>query len=113
MRPASSATVTTPPTLSTSLGDRRRGAAELGEDDLVLERVLGGGLVLLGRGGRRAQRWVDVVLLAAAIPGRGHFGPDPPNAVVPGEKPFSRCVDRLVPLRVADAMPPRGLTHRR
>jgi hypothetical protein len=91
--------------------DRSRGAAELGEHDLVIEPVLGGGLVLHGRGRRMAQARIDVVLLAAAIPGRGHLGSDPTNTVVPGEKPFPRCRDRPVPLCVNAALALCGLGH--
>ena len=58
------------------------------------------------------QTRVDVVLLATAIPRRGHFGSDPPHAVVASEKALARCGHRLVPLRVAPAMTPRGLAHR-
>ena len=81
--------------------DRRRGAAELGEHDLVLERVLGGILVLRGRCRRLAETRVDPVLLAAAIPGRRHLGPDATHAVVPGEEPLARRGHGLVALRVA------------
>ena len=91
--------------------DRRRGTAELGEDDLVLERVLGGRLVLRGRDGGLPQTRVDVVLLATSIPRGGHLGPDPPHAVVASKKALTRCGYRLVPLRVAPAMTPRGLAH--
>ncbi len=91
--------------------DRRRGAAELGEHDPVLERVLGRRLLGCGRGRRLGQGGVDVVLLATAIPRRGHFGSYPPNAVVPGEKTLSRRGHRLVPLRVTHAMTPCGLAH--
>jgi hypothetical protein len=93
-------------------GDRRRGAAELGEHDLLLERVFGGGLVLRGRGRRDAQAGIHVVLLAAAVPRRGDLGPNAANAIVSGEEPLTRGRDRLIPLRISDAVPPRGPTHR-
>src|SRR5687767_5945303 len=65
------------------------------------------------RGCRRCltQTRVDVVLLAAAIPRRGHLGSDPTNAVVPGKEPFARCRHRLVPLRVTHALALYGLAH--
>jgi hypothetical protein len=91
--------------------DRRRGAAELGEHDLVFERLLGGRLVVRGRRRCLTQTRVDVVLLAAAIPRRGHLGPDPTNAVVPRDKPFTRCRYGLVPLGVTHAMALCGLAH--
>ena len=89
--------------------DRRRGAAELGEHDLVLERVLGGRFVLRGCCRRLTQAWVDVVLLATAIPGCRHLGPYPPDTVVPGEKAFACRGDGSVPLRIAHAMALCGL----
>ena len=91
--------------------DRCRRTAELGEHDLVLERVLGGRFVLRGRRRRLTQTRVDVVLLAAAIPRRGDFGPDAPDTVVPSEETFARCGHRSVPLRVTHAMTPCGLAH--
>jgi hypothetical protein len=93
--------------------DGRRRAAELGEHDLVFERVLGGRLVLRGRRRCHAQTRVDVVLLAAAIPRCGHLGSDPTNAVVSGEKPLTRCRDRLIPLRLTQVMVLCGLAHLR
>jgi hypothetical protein len=89
--------------------DRRRGTAELGEHDLVLERVLGGGFVLRGCRRRVTQTRIDVVLLATAVPGRGHLGPHPSDTVVPSEKPFARCVHGSIPLRIAHAMTLCGL----
>src|SRR5919204_1418635 len=57
------------------------------------------------------QAGVHVVLLAAAIPRRGHLGSDPPYTVVPSEKSLPRCGHRSIPLRVTDAMTPCGLAH--
>src|SRR4029078_7002737 len=91
--------------------DRRRGTAELGEHDLVLERVLGRILVLRARGRCLAATGVDAVLLAAAIPGRRHLRPDATNAIVTGQEPFACRGHGLVPLRVAHAMAPCGLAH--
>ena len=90
--------------------DRRRGAAELREHDLVFQRVLRRRLVLRGRRRCHGQRRVDVVLLAAAIPRCGHLWSDPAHAVVPGEEPFTRCRHRLVALRVG-AIALCGLAH--
>ena len=91
--------------------DRGRGAAELREDDLVLERVLGRRLILRRGGRRHGQAGVDVVLLATAVPGRRDLGPDAANAVVAREELVARCRHGLVPLRVGDAVPPRGRAH--
>ena len=89
--------------------DRHRGAAEVGEHDRLLERVLGR---RLGVGGRRAlQPRVDVVLLAAAVPGCRHLGPDAAHAVIAGEEAFACRPHRLVPLRVTGAMTLASLTH--
>ena len=93
--------------------DRRRGAAELGKDDLVLERVLVR-MLLLRRGGRcHGQARVDVVLLPAAVPGRGHLGPDAPTRSSPARNRSRATVTALVALRVAHAMAPCGLAHMR
>ena len=91
--------------------DRRRRAAQLGEHDLVLQRVLGGGLVAARTPPGPRQTRVDVVLLATAIPGRGHLGPDAAHAVVASEKTLARGGHRLVPLRVTHPMTPCGLAH--
>ena len=93
--------------------DRRGGAAEVGEHDLVLERVLGRGLVADGRRRGPDEARVDVVLLAAAVPGRGHLGPHPAHPVVAGEKAFASGGHRAVPLAVADAMTLAGPAHPR
>src|SRR4051794_35794877 len=93
--------------------DRRRGAAELGEHDLVLQRMVAGRLVERGRRRRRTETRVDVVLLAASIPGGGHLGPNPTDTVVPREEPFTRGCHRLVPLHVSDPVAFRGLAHAR
>ena len=80
---------------------------------LVLQCVLAGRLVERGRRRRRAEMRVDVVLLAAPIPGGGHLGPNPTDTVVPREEPFTRCCHRLVALRVGDPVAPCGLAHAR
>ena len=91
--------------------DRHGGAAELGEHDLVLQRALSGRLVLRRR--RRCSRKtrVHVVLLAAAIPRRGHFGSDTPHAIVPREESLARRGHRSVSLRITEAMTRPGLAH--
>ena len=92
-------------------GDRRRGAAELGEHDFVLERLHRRGLVLGGCGRGDGQTRVDVILLATSVPRRRHLGPDPTHAVVPGEEPLARRRDRFVSLCVGDAVATCGLAH--
>src|SRR4051794_31468963 len=93
--------------------DRRCGAAELGEHDLVLQRMVAGRLVERGRRRRRAEKRVDVVLLAAPIPGGGYLGADPTDTVVPREEPFTRGCHRVVPLYVSDPVAICGLAHAR
>ena len=91
--------------------DRRGGAAEVGEHDRVLERVLGRRLVVGGRGRCAVQPRVDVVLLAAAVPGCRHLGPDSPHTVIAGKKAFACRSHRPVPLRVTEPMTLDSLTH--
>ena len=91
--------------------DRRGGAAEVGEHDRVLERVLGRRLVVGGRGRCADQPRVDVVLLAAAVPGCRHLGSDSPHTVIAGKKAFACRSHRPVPLRVTEAMTLDSLTH--
>jgi len=52
-----------------------------------------------------------VVLLAAAIPGRGHLRSDPTDPVVSGEESLTRSGHGSVPLRVAHAMALSALAH--
>src|SRR3954454_944942 len=91
--------------------DRRRGAPELGEHVLVLERLLRRGPVVRGRRRCLTQARVDVVLLATAVPRRDHLGSDPTNAIIALEEAFTRCRDRSVPLRVSHAVALCGLAH--
>ena len=57
-----------------------RQAAELGEHDIVVDRVC----AYLARGGRPVQAGVDLVLLSAPVPRHEDFGPDPLDSVCPG-----------------------------
>ena len=93
--------------------DRRGGAPEVGEHDLMLERVLGRGLVTDGRRRGPDETRVDVVLLAASVPGRCHLGPHPADPVVAGEKAFASGGHRAVPLAVAGALTLAGPAHPR
>ena len=91
--------------------DRGRGAAELSEHDLVLQRVLAVRLVLGGRGRRRAQARVDVVLLAAAVPGRGDLRAHAADTVVSRHEAFPRSAHCPDPLCVTPAIALCGLAH--
>src|SRR3954447_15859970 len=91
--------------------DRRGGPAEVGEHDLVLERVLGRGLVVGGRRRGGVEAGVDVVLLATSVPRRGDLRPDSAHSVVTGEEALPRGGDRPIAIRVTGAMRLDGAAH--
>ena len=89
IRPVASVTVTTPADVAHLVGHGGGTETQLGEDDVVLGRVveLRDGHRSLGEVG------VDPVLLPAAVPGDRHHGPDARDLILALHEPFPRRKD--------------------